>query len=51
MKLAHERDMTFNQLIEQALREAIEEHKRDPDGMKSKIEQWKSSNAKKETVV
>lgn len=27
MKLAHERDMTFNQLIEQALREAIDKHK------------------------
>lgn len=28
MKLAHERDMTFNQLVEEALRFAIEEHKR-----------------------
>ena len=27
MKLAHERDMTFNQLIEEALREAIDKHK------------------------
>jgi hypothetical protein len=27
MKLAHDRDITFNQLVEQALREAIEEHK------------------------
>ena len=24
MKLAHERDITFNQLVEQALREAID---------------------------
>jgi hypothetical protein len=26
MKLAHERDITFNQLIEEALREAIKTH-------------------------
>ena len=26
MKLAHERDMTFNQLVEEVLRHAIEEH-------------------------
>lgn len=32
MVLAHERDMTFNQFIEEALRHAIEEHRRDPDG-------------------
>jgi hypothetical protein len=27
MKMAHERDITFNQLVEQALLTAIEEHK------------------------
>jgi hypothetical protein len=27
MKLAHERDITFNQLVEEALREAIEKYK------------------------
>ena len=27
MKIAHERDMTFNQLVEEALRHAIEKHK------------------------
>ena len=41
MKLAHERDVTFNQLVEEALREAIEEHKRDPDSMKQRVESWK----------
>lgn len=41
MKLAHERDMTFNQFVEEALRQAIEEHKRDPEGMKQRAEQWK----------
>jgi hypothetical protein len=32
MTMAHERDMTFNQFIEEALRHALEEHKRDPEG-------------------
>jgi hypothetical protein len=40
MKLAHERDMTFNQLVEQALREAIEEYKRDPDSMKRRAQEF-----------
>jgi hypothetical protein len=30
MKLAHERDITFNQLIEESLREIIDSHDRDP---------------------
>ena len=40
MKLAHERDITFNQLVEEALREAIEEHKRDPEGAKKRAQEW-----------
>jgi len=40
MKLAHERDMTFNQLVEEALREAIEEHKQDPEGAKARAQHW-----------
>ena len=44
MKLAHERDVTFNQLVEDALREAIEEHKRDPEGAKAKAERWKAEH-------
>jgi hypothetical protein len=43
MKLAHERDMTFNQFVEEALRAAIEDYKRDPEGMKDKADQWKAS--------
>ncbi len=31
MKLAHERDITFNQLVEEALLMAIKEHKIEPD--------------------
>jgi N-acetylglutamate synthase/N-acetylornithine aminotransferase len=41
MTMAHERDMKFNDFVEQALREAIEQHKRDPEGIKAKAEQWK----------
>jgi hypothetical protein len=41
MKLAHERDVTFNQLVEDALRDAIAEYERDPEGAKARAEQWK----------
>jgi hypothetical protein len=41
MKLAHERDITFNQLITEALIEAIDEFKRDPEAMKARAEAWK----------
>ena len=34
MKMAHECDMKFNDFVEQALREAIENYKRDPEGYK-----------------
>jgi hypothetical protein len=44
MKLAHERDMTFNQFIEEALRAAIEDYNRDPEGMKARAERWKSEH-------
>lgn len=40
MKLAHERDMTFNQFVEEALRQAIEDHKRDPEGAQAAAKQW-----------
>lgn len=42
MKLAHERDITFNQLVEQALREAIEEYHRDPESMKHRVNKIKT---------
>lgn len=44
MKIAHERDMTFNQLVEEALVAAIEEFKLDPEGMKARALQWKEEN-------
>ncbi len=40
MKLAHERDMTFNAFVEEALREAIAEHQRDPEGAKARAQAW-----------
>lgn len=42
MKMAHERDMKFNDFVEEALRHAIEEHQRDPESMKARATQWKS---------
>lgn len=36
MKMAHERDITLNQLIEQALRAAIEDFEEDPEAFKAK---------------
>ena len=44
MVMAHERDMTFNQFVTEALRAAIEEHKRNPEGMKAKAQQWKEDH-------
>jgi hypothetical protein len=36
MIAAHERDMTFNQFVEEALRYAIDEHNRNPEAFKEK---------------
>jgi len=38
MKEAHKRDMTFNKCIEEALKSALEEFERDPEGMKARAE-------------
>lgn len=43
MCIAHERDITFNQLVEEALRNAIEEFKQDPDGFKDRATHWKKT--------
>lgn len=40
MIMAHERNMTFNQFVEEALRGAIEEFKRDPEGMKQRAQNY-----------
>jgi hypothetical protein len=42
MKMAHDRDMTFNQFIEEALREAIKDAKNNPEAFKAKADSWKN---------
>jgi hypothetical protein len=44
MTMAHERDMTFNQFVEEALRNAIEEHNTDPEGFKARADRWKDKS-------
>ena len=39
-RAAHERDMTFNQFVEEALKAALEDFQRDPESMKARAEQW-----------
>ena len=38
MKMAHERDMKFNDFVEEALREAIATYERDPESVKARAE-------------
>jgi hypothetical protein len=40
MKLAHERDITFNELITEALTEAIKNYEVDPEGAKQQAQDW-----------
>jgi hypothetical protein len=44
MKIAHDRDITFNQFVEEALREILKEYERDPDALKARAEQWKTEH-------
>lgn len=41
-KAAHERDMSFNQFVEEALKNTIEEAKLDPERFRQRTEQWKN---------
>lgn len=43
MTLAHKLDITFNDLVERAVKEAIDAFQADPSSMKAKVEQWKQS--------
>ncbi len=43
MTMAHERDMTFNQFIEEALRNVLEEVKRDPEGFKARTREFSNN--------
>ena len=40
MKLAHERDITFNEFITEALTEAIKNYELDPEGAKERAQVW-----------
>lgn len=42
MMLAHEKDMTLNELVEEAIKAAIEDFERDPESFKLKAEKWKN---------
>jgi len=43
MKIAHDRDITFNQLVEEALRTAIDDFHNDPEDFKNRAELWLDS--------
>ena len=51
MKMAHERDMTFNDFVEEALRVAIEEHNRDPESAKARTQRWLADRDQEATTV
>lgn len=40
MTLAHERDMTFNEFVEEALRQGLEEFNRDPEAYKQRMKEF-----------
>lgn len=43
MLAAHERNMTFNAFVEEALKAAVEDFQRDPEGMKDRAQRWVNS--------
>jgi hypothetical protein len=43
-RMAHEQDITLNQFIENALRNMIDEYKRDPEGVQARAELWKEEH-------
>lgn len=43
MTLAHERDITFNELITEALGEAMKSYKEDPEAMRERVQEWLST--------
>ena len=51
MKLAHERDMTFNQFVEEALRAAIDAAKLDPEGARARAQQWLAGRDQEKTSI
>jgi len=51
MILAHERDMTFNAFVEEALRNAIEEFNQDPEGAKTRAQKWLADRDQETTSI
>lgn len=45
MKQAHEKDITLNELMEEVLRNAIEDAKRDPDAFKERFDEIRSAES------
>jgi|694.fasta_scaffold01693_51 hypothetical protein len=43
MKMAHEKDMTFNKFVEEALKAAIDHYEKDPEGALARAKEWKES--------
>jgi hypothetical protein len=41
MLAAHERDMSLNEFVEEAIRNAVKELEQDPEGFKQRAERWK----------
>jgi hypothetical protein len=48
MKLAHEMDITFNELVERAIKSAIEEFERNPEDFKNKAKEFINENSTSE---
>lgn len=44
MIAAHERDMTFNEFVTEAVKAAIDDFEQDPEAFKQRAEQWKSQH-------
>lgn len=45
MRMAHERDMTLNDFVEEVLRNALKDFEQDPEGMLAVAQKWKEQNA------
>lgn len=46
MKMAHDRDITFNQFVEEALRHAIDEFDRDPESLKQRAKDFQREQSR-----
>lgn len=49
-KMAHERDMKFNDFVEEVLTAALEDFKRNPEKMKRSADEWKKDHFVKDMI-